>query len=474
MRQRLIIFLGLFIVIAVLIALNAASYTQKEKIPDSELLPNRSTFNGGATGTRAYFDLLNETGRRPVRWIEPISDLNQPNSPDVFVVIGSLREEFTKEEATELLRWVSGGKRLVVISREPAKELVATDTSYEIKFGGFENPFISTDAYNQSEMTISTNAAKPASPSIFTTSVNAIQPSRFSKSIEIRRRSSNELVAPSETTDSFTAETPMPHGGDEFEVPTPNPVPTGATADQNTAESEDDEILVLAPLVLFANDRKNIVVDAPYGAGRIIYVSDPYIVSNTGIGIADNAAFAIRLAATNGTVAFDEYHHGYGSNRNRFFEFFAGTPVIGIFLQLFLIVGLLLFSQSRRFARPVPEPEPNRLSKLEYVSAMAELQQRTSGYDLAMENIYGDFKRRVSKLLGVDNHTTPRGALARLIVERVPSENLDEIDSVLKRCEDINYGDVTKPKEMVRLTKRLREIETELGLLRRKEKRRRS
>ncbi|MDQ3180706.1 MAG: hypothetical protein M3Q33_09320, partial [Acidobacteriota bacterium] len=75
----------------------------------------------------------------------------------------------------------------------------------------------------------------------------------------------------------------------------------------------------------------------------------------------------------------------------------AGTPFVAIFLQFAVLVGLVLFSNSRRFARPLPENEPNRLSKLEYVSAMAELQQRTRAFDLAIENIYTDFRRRTAR-----------------------------------------------------------------------------
>jgi hypothetical protein len=45
-----------------------------------------------------------------------------------------------------------------------------------------------------------------------------------------------------------------------------------------------------------------------------------------------------------------------------------------------------------RFARALPANEPNRLFKLEYVSAMAELQRRTKVYDLAIENIYNEFR----------------------------------------------------------------------------------
>jgi len=44
------------------IGLNAASYVKVEQPPDSEQSPDRSTFNSGATGTRALYDLLQEAG----------------------------------------------------------------------------------------------------------------------------------------------------------------------------------------------------------------------------------------------------------------------------------------------------------------------------------------------------------------------------------------------------------------------------
>ena len=76
MKQKFLIVTALVFLIIVLIGLNAASYVQKDKMPDSESRPNRSTYNTGATGTRALYDLLAETGRRPVRWQESVSALS--------------------------------------------------------------------------------------------------------------------------------------------------------------------------------------------------------------------------------------------------------------------------------------------------------------------------------------------------------------------------------------------------------------
>ncbi len=100
---------------------------------------------------------------------------------------------------------------------------------------------------------------------------------------------------------------------------------------------------------------------------------------------------------------------------------------------------------------------------------MAELQQRTKAFDLAIENIYTDFRRRAARLVGVDNFTTSRQDLAKLIAERTKL-NYDDIENLMFKCEDIIRGEPTNKREIVQLTGRLRELEEKLGLQRRKRK----
>ena len=210
------------------------------------------------------------------------------------------------------------------------------------------------------------------------------------------------------------------------------------------------------------------LIDFPFGSGEIVFLTDPYVVSNGGINLVDNAQLATNIVASrNGIIAFDEFHQGFGAGENQLLVYFSGTPVVPIFLQLAALVGLLLFSQSRRFARALPTDEPNRLSKLEYVSAMAELQRRTRAFDLAIENIYGEFRRRSSRSLGVDNFTVSRRDLAQMIAERAKL-NADETENMMFKCEEIIHGEPTNKREVLELTKRLRETEEKLGLKRHK------
>ncbi|HEX8737246.1 MAG TPA: DUF4350 domain-containing protein [Pyrinomonadaceae bacterium] len=504
MRQKLFIFLGLILLAFMLVGLNVASYVQKEKFPDTESNPNRSTYNTGATGTRAFFDLFNETNRRAVRWQEaPLALMSsKKDMPRTFVVVGPLQREFTDEEVEHLLRWVSEGGKLVVIDREPPPQLLSTTAYWSVKVAQTEGIPTGIDPANQQQMTDKVTAGKPVHPSIYTRNLNAVQPSRFASSVQLEffgeAKKESAKLGSVEATPSYdrsagkpgAPKTPPPvpvYEDEEYDEPPPpaRPKPTtsaGRGSGQGSGDgsgiaptpkptltaSDVETTAQNAPVVHLANKQKTLLVDFPYGSGEIVFLSDPYMISNSGISLVDNAQMAINVVASRGgTIAFDEFHHGYGANENRVLSYFAETPVAPIFLQIVLLVGVVLFTQSRRFARALPAAEPNRLSKLEYVAAMAELQQRTRAYDLALENIYSEFRRTMARFVGADNFQTPRHNLARLIAEKT---NLDagELENLMFKCEEIIHGEPTNKKEVLNLTSRLREIEDKLGLKRRR------
>jgi hypothetical protein len=450
MKQKFLIILAFILLVIVLIGLNAASYVQKEKTPDSESRPNRSTYNAGATGTRAFYELLAQTGRRVTRWQEPPSALlaGSKNKPQVFVIVGATRREFDDKEIEQILRWVSAGGRLVIIDREPPVELVKTTANWGVIADTDREPaFFGIDPSDQKQMTDKISAAKPTQPTVYTNQVNAVQPSRFASSINFQRFIIKEPVS-------------------TVELPAGEPVRT----DENNKILSGESVPQLqhAPVSHLANDKKTLLVDFPFGNGQIVFLSDPYIVSNGGISLVDNAQLATNIVASQGgLIAFDEFHQGYGAGESRLLGYFAGTPLVAISLQFAVLIGFVLFTKSRRFARPLPERELNRLSKLEYVSAMAELQQRTRAFDLAIENIYTDFRRRVCKLVGADNFTVSRKDLAQMIAERAKMNHI-AVEDLLFKCEDIIHGEPTNKRETLHLTTRLREIEEKLGLQRRK------
>ncbi|PYS97974.1 MAG: hypothetical protein DMF63_18145 [Acidobacteria bacterium] len=481
MKQKLLIFLVLIFLVLLLAGLNAATYVQKEKVADTEFAPNRSTYNSGSTGTQAFYALLSETGRNVTRWQASLETLSSDpkRSPAVFVMIGPLRKDLSDDEQTKLMEWVSAGGTLIVIDREPASDLIATTAEWNLSVAPEVIPELYTvDAANPKQMTADRAALKPSLPSSFARGVNAVQPSRFASSVKLEasvyetKSVSGDFAGPVNTPtatpydlySSSSEPTPPPP------VATPSESESSSNADKN--ESEDNLELseasasFAAPVVHLGAGGRNLLVEAPFSEGRIIILTDPFIVANNGISMVDNSQLAVNLVTSrDGLIAFDEFHHGYGANNNRLFQYFEGTPVVSIFAQCALLIALVFVSQSRRFARPIPEPEPSRLSKLEYVSAMAELQQRTSAYDLAVENIYSDFRRRASSLVGLDNTTATRRELASRIAERT-RDDARSVEQLLFECEDVIHGEPVDRRTTISLIGRLRDLEAKLGLKR--------
>lgn len=484
MRQKLLIFVAFIFLIALLIGLNAASYVQKDKEPDKEITPNRSSYNTGSTGTRAFYDLLAETGNKVTRWQDaPIELLNGKNKPNTFVIIGKTRLEIDEAETEQILRWVSSGGKLVIIDREPLKDLLSTNANWSITAVPVDDYLVGlsgVDPSEQIQMTAATAAIKPSQISIFTRNVNAVQPSRFASSVELKffgndsKTTINGVSAPKVVRQDNNYDAPPPPVAKPKNSPIvvatptsnfPTPKPTPPKVAQAPAQN-DKTYEFTAPYVHLSDDKKIILVDFEYGAGQIVFLTDPYLVSNAGISLVDNAQLAMNIVASReGVIAFDEYHQGYGANQSRLLAYFSGTPVVPIVFQILLLIGVVLFSQSRRFARPLPADEPNRLSKLEYISAMAELQQRTKAFDLAIENIFSQFRRSVTRLFGMDNYTTSRKELAKTIAERLNSNEL-EIYNLMRKCEEIIQGEPTNKREVLELSSKLRDLEDKLGIKR--------
>jgi hypothetical protein len=207
------------------------------------------------------------------------------------------------------------------------------------------------------------------------------------------------------------------------------------------------------------------MADFPFGEGEIVYLSDPFIVANNGLKFADNSQLAINVLSTsNGITAFDEYHQGYGKSEDRLAAYFEGTPVVAILAQLLVFFALFFWSKGRRFGRALPLGEPDRLSKLEYVTAMADIQQNIKAYDLAIENIYNEFRRNLIRFTG-DDIMVSNENLAASVAERT-NVNRIELANLMNDCKSIHYGEATNKAEVLKLTQRIREIENEIGIKR--------
>jgi len=466
MKSRLLIILSLVLMVAVFVALNAASYVRVEEEAETEYAPDRSTENTGGTGTRALFEYLRQRGTDVSRWGRPTNALAGPDAPESLVMVGPPRRELEKGEAAAVVRWVAAGGRLVLIDRTPNPQLLPRAGRWRVFSEMVELPGPDVLPHDAENMTRGVQLLSPAQPTALTRQVLEVTRSRFASRLYVYTdsppaRTAVVGIGPRAPVVRLETPTPTPEADEEFwgGVLEDEPPP---------APSEGTDAGPSAPVVHMFDGREGpgaLLVDYAYGRGRIVILSDPYVVSNAGINRADNLFLATNAVTggLKGRVAFDEFHHGYGETRNRLFAYFGGTPVLWMFAQGALVALALVWTRGRRFARPLPSPRPDRRSKLEFVSSMAELQQRARAYDLAVENIYQRTRRALARYAGL-----PATAAAAQIAERVAARSGRDrarLEALLRECEDAAAGAPLGARRALQLARALRELERDLGVL---------
>jgi uncharacterized protein DUF4350 len=453
MRSQLSIIITVVVVLGVLIAINSATYVSEEEHRDTELSANRSTYHAGPTGTRALYDFLSESGYKVMRWREIPEKLLSDGGQQVqtFVIIGDTPLTIDREQAEGLLLWVERGGRLIIVDRRPHLSVLPPSGKWTVtsEMGDFPSPAV--DPANSDEMTKDVLPAQPVQPTLLTRDIDSVMPSRFASTLRFAAVDQKRDAQLAEAGELLTGE------DSEDEAP-PDGGPTTSPAVSDTSVTASP-----APVVHASNAKGALLLDYPHGKGRIVLLSDPYIFSNGGIKLKDNLQLAINiLAGAGGLIAFDEYHQGRGSTRNALIGYFAGTPVMAIAGQIVFLILLVLWTRSRRFARPLPLKEIDRRSSLEFVASMSELQQRARAYDLAIENIYSRTRRVLARYAGME-YNRPRSEIAARVAGR---STLDAhgLETLMRQCEAaINGGPITE-RQTIHLVKRLREVERSLGL----------
>jgi hypothetical protein len=300
-------------------------------------------------------------------------------------------------------------------------------------------------------MTEGIKPLQPVQPTILTRDVEAVMPSKFFAEIKFSATSKDA------TKKTDQADNQQGSGG----AGPPPPVNQGTV--DHMREPIAAKLASPAPVVHLASSGRVLLIDYPHGQGRIVVLSDPFIVANGGISLRDNLQLAINLlASSDGVIAFDEFHQGRGVTRNAFVGYFEGTPVLAIFGQIVLMILLIVWTRGRRFARPLPLPVVDRRSSLEFVASMAELQQRARAFDLAIENIYSRTRRVLARYAGLD-YNSPRSEIAKRVADR---SKLDahQLETLMRQSEEAINGGAINERQSIHLVKRLREIEASLGL----------
>lgn len=155
----------------------------------------------------------------------------------------------------------------------------------------------------------------------------------------------------------------------------------------------------------------------PHGQGRVLVVGAPELAMNGALARADNAQFwlsALRALGP-GPYEFDEFHHGFTSERS-VVDFARRYGLQFAVLQL--LVGVALWSVAlKRFGPPRPPPESARVGATDALFAMARLYREGRHHTFAAKLISRGLTQEFALHAGLPAHATP-AAVSDALKER--------------------------------------------------------
>jgi hypothetical protein len=199
----------------------------------------------------------------------------------------------------------------------------------------------------------------------------------------------------------------------------------------------------------------------PRGRGQVVLFSSPSLIDNQFLVMGDNLALLLNLLRDlpeGGTVFFDEYHHGYSS------EFamhdFLTLPVVKFAaLQLALVGGLVLYSQTRRFGEPVPLVHETRRSVMEYAVALGDLYQRAETQLETLAYLYQHVRQELIDRQGLGSTATAVEIAARLGARPELRRAWEELAN---DCEQRLETQRLTRREFVHLARRIQEFRRQM------------
>ncbi|HLT29808.1 MAG TPA: DUF4350 domain-containing protein [Myxococcaceae bacterium] len=187
------------------------------------------------------------------------------------------------------------------------------------------------------------------------------------------------------------------------------------------------------PLIEDAVSGKPVAAWVPAGEGAVVVVTAPALFDNQHLVRLDNATWALQLlawvAGSEGRIAFDEYHHGFQSERS-LVRFGARYGLHWTLLQLLL--GLTVWALSlRRFGPPRPPEVETRNNRIELLEASARLYREGGHARWCASRIARWLTRSLAPTAGVRIHAEPTEVIAGLRargLERL-AQGLEEVQS---------------------------------------------
>ncbi len=184
-------------------------------------------------------------------------------------------------------------------------------------------------------------------------------------------------------------------------------------------------------LPLVVSGDRHLAVVYTVGAGRVVMFSDTASIANQGLGLLDNAEFVIGQIGL-GTVAFDEFRHGFTTEGSTGLLEAAPESWSTTIRLLGVALVVALIAYGRRFGPPEPQGRSFVPSRRQLVDSVAASLRRTGSPVLATEPIRTLAKHEIRRraMLGPDaSDAELRQAATQLLTP-------DEVDAIFSPTPD--------------------------------------
>ncbi len=188
-----------------------------------------------------------------------------------------------------------------------------------------------------------------------------------------------------------------------------------------------------------------------FGSGRVVVLADPLVLCNGYLDKQDNGRLLADLLGTDrGTVAFDEYHHGFtfsDLSPQAWVLTPWGAGILWLLVAAF--VGLLL--RGRSFGPLVVRPAEVARADVEWAVAVGELLRRSGARAVTLGLLATASERAVAARTGLP--LKPRERFWSALWIRAP-----ELAGALAEAENALYGSAGGETELLSAAQRLHDV----------------
>ena len=191
-----------------------------------------------------------------------------------------------------------------------------------------------------------------------------------------------------------------------------------------------------------------VVWQKPLGKGKVIYSTTPFIAANAYQDNQDNFRYLADLVKQdNNPIYVDEYIHGFKDaevkereGEGDLFSYLAKTPVFPALIQVGFVLLVVIWTQNRRFGKPISLKTRIVDNSEEYIQALAQVLEKANSNDFVVEMIGKEEQLRLQKALSLGQKLLDKQIVINAWMEQIktPTTQLNEVLSIGNRKRPIS------------------------------------